>query len=149
MKTYTFPLLLATAYLALALGYSAIVPIYEAPDEPGHFHLIVHLHNNHSLPVQSFEYPTYAHHPPLFYVLAALISAPADIRDNAGLPQFRDHVDWNWVDGPTVAFHLCCQRLKSVPKTPNEKCTTHARHTGYATTDVAISFSLKGCLAWR
>jgi 4-amino-4-deoxy-L-arabinose transferase-like glycosyltransferase len=111
MKTYTFPLLLATAYLALALGYSAIVPIYEAPDEPGHFHLIVHLHNNHSLPVQSFEYPTYAHHPPLFYVLAALISAPADIRDNAGLPQFRDHVDWNWVDGPTVAFHLCADTL--------------------------------------
>lgn len=57
----------------------------------------------------------------------------------------RDFIEELWVS----AAAACCQRLKSVPKTPNEKCTTHARHTGYATTDVAISFSLKGCLAWR
>lgn len=60
-------------YLALAVGYSAIVPLGEAPDEADHYAYIVYLGVHGSLPVGSEV--TQSKHPPLYHAAAAALSA--------------------------------------------------------------------------
>lgn len=52
------------------------VPIFEAPDEPGHSYYIKYLTEEHRLPVQSFRYSENVakegHQPPLYYLLGVL-----------------------------------------------------------------------------
>ncbi|RLC98879.1 MAG: hypothetical protein DRI77_04005 [Chloroflexi bacterium] len=63
------------AYLALAIAYSLNSPLYEPTDELRHFRYVRHVAVYHSLPVQSAEGPrAQSHHPPLYYVLGALVS---------------------------------------------------------------------------
>lgn len=110
-KSYTFDAdrvliaLLLIAYTVTALAYSVYVPIYEAPDESGHFDLIAHIINTRSLPLQSLTARNYAHHPPLYYGIAALPVALADVNDVASMPQLNPDFAWPGQDGPAVAFH--------------------------------------------
>lgn len=68
-------ILLLVAYLALALAYSLVTPIYEPTDEIRHVRYVRHLTEYRSLPVQSAEGPrAQSHHPPLYYALGALVS---------------------------------------------------------------------------
>ncbi len=66
---------LLTAYVALALAYSLVTPIYEPTDEIRHVRYVRHLTVYGGLPVQSGEGPrAQSHHPPLYYALGALVS---------------------------------------------------------------------------
>ena len=60
-------------YLALAVGYSAVVPLGEAPDEADHYAYIVYLGVNRSLPVGPEV--TQGKHPPLYHAASAALSA--------------------------------------------------------------------------
>ncbi|MEK7786262.1 MAG: hypothetical protein AAB658_12695, partial [Chloroflexota bacterium] len=70
--------------MALALSYSFANPPFEAVDEIRHFHYVRYLTLNQALPPVSAESSRelQAHHPPLYYALAALITAP--VQSEAG-----------------------------------------------------------------
>ena len=102
---YRAAALLVATYVVVAVAYSVIVPIYEAPDESGHFDLIVHLINTKSLPVQDIEQRNYAHHPPLYYILAAIPASLADVNDVSSMPQLKPEFHWPSIDDPAVASH--------------------------------------------
>lgn len=71
-------------YLILATLYSVTTPAWEAPDENMHFDYITHLLRTHTLPVQRIGEMREFHHPPLYYLLAAIAVLPADLNDPAG-----------------------------------------------------------------
>ena len=73
-RDLAFAVLLVT-YLALAVGYTLADPIYEPTDELRHFRYVRHVAVYRSLPVQRSDTPRApSHHPPLYYVLSALVS---------------------------------------------------------------------------
>ena len=96
----SFPLLVAlAAYLAAALCYALVTPLWQAPDEPAHYNYVRYLVEHQSLPVlQPGDYPHEyleelkaagfppemsiasihyeSHQPPLYYSLAAPILWP-------------------------------------------------------------------------
>ena len=98
-------LILVGAYLILATFFATNVPIYEAPDESGHFDQIVHLITFRSLPIQSVEHRNYAHHPPLYYLAAAIPAALSDVNDVSSMPTLRPDFKWPSFDSPAVATH--------------------------------------------
>ncbi len=68
--------LIIAAFVALATAYSVVNPMYESTDELHHYRYIQYMIANSWLPVQSeFGARIQAHHPPLYYALAALASA--------------------------------------------------------------------------
>jgi 4-amino-4-deoxy-L-arabinose transferase-like glycosyltransferase len=63
-------------YVALAVGFSLANPIYESTDELHHFRYIRYLQQYGALPEQRFDQPRIqAHHPPLYYLIAALATS--------------------------------------------------------------------------
>jgi hypothetical protein len=67
---------LVLAHVVLGLWFNTATPIFEAPDEDGHYLFIRHLQLYHSLPVQTLDTQgPRAHHPPLFHLLAAVLTA--------------------------------------------------------------------------
>ena len=60
------------------------MPSWEAPDEVDHFKYAQYLRTQHALPVQEPRGVATAHHPPLFYALAAIVSWPVDTSDGVG-----------------------------------------------------------------
>jgi hypothetical protein len=69
--------LILVGYLALALGFSVVDPIYESTDELHHFRYVRYLQEFQALPAHRADQPRIlAHHPPLYYVIAALVTAP-------------------------------------------------------------------------
>jgi hypothetical protein len=81
--------LLITAYAATAIAWSIATPIFEAPDELGHIEYVARLVLQKTLPEQNIAQRNYAHHPPLYYAVAALVSAGADWRDERDMPDWR------------------------------------------------------------
>src|SRR5512135_212297 len=70
-----FTLILA-GYLALAFGFSVANPIYESTDELHHFRYIRYIQEFGALPEQRADQPRIqAHHPPLYYLAAALATS--------------------------------------------------------------------------
>lgn len=68
-------LILAT-FVVVAVAYSVVNPIYESTDELQHYRFVQYLRATGQLPVQSEQGARIqAHHPPLYYALAALASA--------------------------------------------------------------------------
>jgi 4-amino-4-deoxy-L-arabinose transferase-like glycosyltransferase len=67
--------LLPIVFLLLAAYYSATTPAWEAPDEIWHFEYVRHVALTGQLPVQDPAAPNQAHHPPLYYAAAALLTA--------------------------------------------------------------------------
>lgn len=102
-------LIVIGAYLILASLFATNIPIYEAPDEPGHFDQILHMITTRSLPVQSVEHRNYAHHPPLYYILAALPAAVSDVNDVSSMPTLRPDFKWPSFDSPAVAVHYTAE----------------------------------------
>src|SRR5258708_34216432 len=78
IQSNRFPLALAAAYLNLALAYSFAKPTFEATDEIRHFRYVRYLVINKALPPVSIEASKelQAHHPPLYYLLAAVLTSP-------------------------------------------------------------------------
>lgn len=76
---------IAAAYILLVLAYGLANPPFEATDEIRHFRYVRYLTLNHALPPISAETSKelQAHHPPLYYALAAVVTAP--IQSDAGI----------------------------------------------------------------
>ncbi|MBI3762958.1 MAG: glycosyltransferase family 39 protein, partial [Chloroflexi bacterium] len=71
------PTILASVYLALALTYGFVNPLYESTDEIRHFRYVRYLQVFHALPEQTSDPArnAQAHHPPIYYLAAAVASA--------------------------------------------------------------------------
>ncbi len=63
--------LIFALYFFLAIGYSLLMPLWEAPDEPAHYHLAWHLATYHEYPTPEVNYE--AHQPRAFYVLGSWV----------------------------------------------------------------------------
>ena len=128
IQNLTFALLVV-AFVVLAALYSALVPLGEGPDEPGHAAYAFFLAREARLPDQrAGEVPGEGHQPPLAYALAAPLAAwlPHDERalDQPGNARFTwaggsetnavahgSREFWPW-QGAVLAWHL--MRLVSV-----------------------------------
>jgi len=77
--------LLLVFYLLLGVGYSLATPIFEASDEIWHYGVVHELVRNRRLPVQEVGVETpwaqEGSQPPLYYVLAALLTGWIDTSD--------------------------------------------------------------------
>jgi 4-amino-4-deoxy-L-arabinose transferase-like glycosyltransferase len=89
-------------FALLAALYSLSTPLWEAPDEVGHFDYVRHLLTARSLPTMSREQPSAAHQPPLYYALAALAAAPVDLTDRAGAFRLNPRFIWAGNGGQEV-----------------------------------------------
>ena len=58
-------------YILLAVGYSLLMPIWEAPDEPAHYHIAWHLARIGRYPTMKLNYE--ANQPKTFYYLGAWV----------------------------------------------------------------------------
>ena len=64
-------ILIFALYFLLAVGYSLLMPIWEAPDEPAHYHLAWHLATYGEYPSDEISYET--HQPRAFYILSSWV----------------------------------------------------------------------------
>ncbi len=95
--------LLLLSFALLTLTYSLCTPLFEAPDEVWHYAYVRYLAEEHALPpltgVDSGAYQEVAQ-PPLYYLLAALVSGPVPDDD---LPELMWHnPGFGYQAGPTV-----------------------------------------------
>ena len=76
--------IIAGAYLALALGYEQATPLYESTDEIRHFRYIRYIQTYYALPEQTADPArnAQAHHPPLYYLVAAVASGWVPVSAN-------------------------------------------------------------------
>lgn len=78
----------------LAALYSFVTPLWEAPDEVGHFQNVAELATGRGLPVQRIGQLGEAHQPPLYYMIVALAIMPADLADPTGAFQPNPRFMW-------------------------------------------------------
>lgn len=85
--------LLLGAYVLLGLTYSAVTPVFEAPDEPQHFFYARHVALTGRLPLPGEEglWHQEVSQPPLYYALAAGIIRPLDTSDAGELARPNPH----------------------------------------------------------
>jgi hypothetical protein len=100
--------ILLGVFVALALFYSSIIPLFEGPDEDDHFRYAKFIADHGALPVQLFEPGGgIAGHqgwqPPLYYTLAAFAIAPIDKSD------YEQHL-WRNFAATFVGDPACCGR---------------------------------------
>lgn len=100
--------ILLAVFVALAIFYSIIIPIFEGPDEDDHFRLAKFIADRRALPVQLFEpgggeAGHQGWQPPFFYSLAALLISPIDTSD------FSRHL-WRNEFVTFVGDPTCCGR---------------------------------------
>lgn len=85
LKTHLLLSIIVALFLALAVTYSIVTPIFEAGDEIWHYPYVQHLATGQSLPVQDPTIKTLwaqeGGQPPLYYALAALATFWIDTRD--------------------------------------------------------------------
>lgn len=105
---------LLLAYTLLAVAYSVIIPLGEGADEVHHFRYIRFVQEQMALPTPLTDYAplgyapvVMAHHPPLYYGMAALWCAACDVADGEDILPYNPHFVWRVnerQDG--VAVHL-------------------------------------------
>ncbi len=98
--------LIVGLYLIAALLYSLSVPVWEAPDESGHFAYIKHLRSERTLPIQGQHASGEAHQPPLYYVVAAIFSVPSDVTSSVGKWRRNPNFMWNASGGNDVNINI-------------------------------------------
>ena len=90
-------MLMAGIFVVLGVIYSTINPIFEALDEVWHYPFVWHLGQTWELPVQDPAnvqlWRQEASQPPLYYALAALLTAPISSDDLPGLIYRNPHAD--------------------------------------------------------
>jgi hypothetical protein len=96
--------LILASFVALSLVYNVVTPAGEGVDEIPHLVYTLYVKNNHRLPVVPFV-PSggtvlMGHHPPLYYVVAALFIAPLDTSDLATALPPNPHFVWIEGSGP-------------------------------------------------
>ncbi|MCS6801267.1 MAG: glycosyltransferase family 39 protein [Chloroflexota bacterium] len=98
-------------FLVLALGYSVVIPPFEATDEVSHFEYAQFLKAHGRLPRQSHDRSqlenVVAHNPPLYYIVVALITTPVDASDLARIAPLNPDFVWGDLNagGPFVHLH--------------------------------------------
>ena len=89
---------LLLSFILLGLTYSFTTPLFEGPDETGHYQYVAYLVEGNGLPVQSFDRSTVivaqGHQPPLYYALSA------------GLAFWIDTSNWSDIYRENPAFFL-------------------------------------------
>lgn len=66
-------------FILLGMAYSVVNPLYEATDELRHYRFVQHIVQRNSLPEQGkVGCSAQGHHPPLFYLLAAMATGGID-----------------------------------------------------------------------
>ncbi|MGH2523840.1 MAG: hypothetical protein ACRDH2_15145, partial [Anaerolineales bacterium] len=95
MRRLAHPLTLVLAvHTALGLAFGLVTPIFEAPDEANHFLFIRYLQLHRALPVQTLDADgPRAHHPPLYFLIGALVSAPVPNAGGADRIQLQDNAN--------------------------------------------------------
>ncbi len=88
MRLHHSPVLfITTAFVALGLIYSAVTPIFEAPDEVSHYAVVRHIVDTGSLPLQRVGVKTAweqeGSQPPLYYLLSTILISGLDTSDAA------------------------------------------------------------------
>lgn len=77
-REHSWLALVLAGYLVLALAYATVNPVFESPDELYHFGYVEYLLRERRLPVAETQQGlSEFHQPPLYYLLAASIAAPA------------------------------------------------------------------------
>ena len=128
-------ILVTTVFFLLAVTYSIVTPIFESLDEVWHYPFVWHLARTGDLPVQDPAnvqlWRQEGSQPPLYYAVAALVTAPIPTDDLSRLIYLNPHADlglvttdgninmivhtareaWPW-QGAVLAVHLA--RLLSV-----------------------------------
>jgi 4-amino-4-deoxy-L-arabinose transferase-like glycosyltransferase len=105
-KKHVAALVILLIYVVSAVAYGIVTPLWEAPDEVGHAGFVMHLRQSHTLPVQRIGSLGSSHHPPLYYLIAAIISAPADINDPTGTIRANPEFMWAGSGGSDVNLAL-------------------------------------------
>lgn len=76
--------LILLGHIVLGVAYGLVTPIFEAPDEDGHYLFVRYLQLHHTLPVQTLDrWGPRAHHPPLYHILGALLSGWVQVEGDA------------------------------------------------------------------
>lgn len=96
-RRHTFLSLIVAAYVALAVLYSAVTPLFEASDELWHYPMVQQIALTGELPVQDPALPTLwrqeGSQPPLYYLAAAALTAGIDTSGLAELRRVNPHAD--------------------------------------------------------
>lgn len=98
--------IIVAIYIVLATVYSITVPVWEAPDELGHYAYIKHLRLTRTLPIQGQNATGEAHQPPLYYAIAALVSYPADFASPIGERRPNPQFMWSASPGQDVNTNI-------------------------------------------
>jgi len=115
-------------FVLLAGLYSVVTPVYEAPDEIGHFTYIKYIADHRAFPVftpGAKDWPVQGHQLPLYYIIGSVAISPLDTSDADQLWHFNPHAivgtfrgvgNRNWVThtreeafpyhGTVLAIHL-------------------------------------------
>lgn len=94
-----------TSYLLFAILFSLLIPIFEAPDEQGHFENGLFISENSILPVQNTVSQNFAHHPPLYYLLISFPLKFVDTSNKADVPELRPDFVWPDLNQPSGYIH--------------------------------------------
>jgi 4-amino-4-deoxy-L-arabinose transferase-like glycosyltransferase len=67
---------LTILYLSVGLAYALVTPLFEKPDEDGHYGYVLYLRENHELPPLIFSegFPSEYKQPPLYYVATWILT---------------------------------------------------------------------------
>lgn len=97
-------MLLLTVFVAVAGWYSVAIPVGEGVDEVPHFAYVRYVKDQRALPVQPWEdngkpmQVWMGHHPPLYYVVGALLLSWADMSDWERVLRPNPHFVWTESD---------------------------------------------------
>jgi len=89
---------LLVVYASLGLYYSVRTPLFEGPDETGHYAYVAHLVRGEGLPIQNLDPSQNAiyqgHHPPLYYLLSALVNWGTDLSNESAVLRLNPLFIW-------------------------------------------------------
>jgi 4-amino-4-deoxy-L-arabinose transferase-like glycosyltransferase len=102
LKNHRLLCILIIIYLATASFYAINTPLYEVSDELWHYPLVEHLANNGlSLPPQDLDdtgpWLQQGNQPPLYHLIAAILTAWIDTRDMDEVRRLNPHPDFGMV----------------------------------------------------
>jgi hypothetical protein len=101
VSKHHLPLLfILVGHFVLGIAFGLATPIFEAPDEDGHYLFVRYLQIHRALPVQTLDRNgPRAHHPPLYHLITAWLSSwvPVDGSADRIKMEVNPHV-WFWYD---------------------------------------------------
>ena len=92
--------LILLAFFGLGTLYSITVPLFEAPDEDGHYTYVKYMAEGQGLPVihvdgeENLVSPYVINHPPLYYTLAGLAASWVGMEDLEDAAWYNPHFDY-------------------------------------------------------